>query len=277
MLLREFWCLSQLNQEQTAAMNSSTRITRSEVVDLCETIFAENPDLPAFGARVLGLYLCVRLTLTYLRHNLPQGLLAEVYGVLQATASRVITAYTPLIARALEVSVPTVEDLDPTVQLIVDGTLLQCWSWAEHPELYSGKHRTTGLNVQVACTLTGHLAWVSDPHDGRVHDTEALRRCGLLDVPPADLPEGASPPRHIGDKGYIGLGMITPKKKPANLPLHPDDKAYNITVNQVRYKIERVIANIKTWRVLHTGYKRPLETFKTTITAVLGIIFTYTL
>ena len=108
-------------------MNSSTRITRSEVVDLCETIHAASSDLPAFGARVLGLYLCVRLTLTYLRHNLPQGLLAEVYGVSQATASRVITAYTPLIARALEVSAPTVEDLDPTVQLIVDGTLLQCW------------------------------------------------------------------------------------------------------------------------------------------------------
>ena len=47
------------------------------------------------GARVLGLYLCVRLTLTYLRHNLPQELLAELYGVSQATASRVITAYTP--------------------------------------------------------------------------------------------------------------------------------------------------------------------------------------
>ena len=257
-------------------MNSSTRITRSEVVDLCETIHAASSDLPAFGARVLGLYLCVRLTLTYLRHNLPQGLLAEVYGVSQATASRVITAYTPLIARALEVSVPTVEDLDPTVQLIVDGTLLQCWSWADHPELYSGKHQTTGVNVQVACTLTGHLAWVSDPHDGRVHDTQALRRCGLLDVPPADLPEGASPPRHIGDKGYIGLGMITPRRKPANLPLHPDDKACSTTVNQVRYKIERVIANIKTWRVLHTGYRRPPETFPETITATLGIIFTYT-
>ena len=111
---------------------------------------------------MLGLYLCVRLTLTYLRHNLSQGLVAEVYGVSQATASRVVTAYTPLIARALEVSVPTVEDLDPTVQLIVDGTLLQCWSWADHPELYSGKHQTTGVNVQVACTLSGTLAWVSD-------------------------------------------------------------------------------------------------------------------
>ena len=50
------------------------------------------------------------------------------------------------------------EDLDPTAQLIIDGTLLQCWSWKDHSELYSGKHKTTGLNVQVACTLSGTLA-----------------------------------------------------------------------------------------------------------------------
>ena len=188
-----------------------------------------------------------------------------------------IGAYTPLIAGALSDQVPVVEDLDPTAQLIVDGTLLECWSWKDRPELYSGKHKNTGLNVQVACTLSGALAWVSDPQDGRTHDAEALRRCGLLEVPPQDLPDGAEPPLHIGDKGYIGLGMITPKRKPANLPLHPDDKAYNRAVNQIRYKIERAIANIKTWRVLHTGYRRPLDTFPETITATLGIVFTYTL
>ena len=170
----------------------------------------------------------------------------NLHCVSQATVSRVIAAYTPLIAQVLQEHVPTVEDLDPTAQLIIDGTLLECWSWADHPELYSGKHKTTGLNVQVACTLSGTLAWVSDPQDGCTHDAKALRRCGLLDVPATDLPDGVSPPKHIGDKGYIGLGMITPKRKPPNLPLHPDDKAYNKTVNQVRYKIERVIANIKT-------------------------------
>ena len=58
--------------------NSSTRISRSEVVDLCEAIHASG-SLPVFGARVLGLFLCVRLTLTYLRHNPCQELLAEVY------------------------------------------------------------------------------------------------------------------------------------------------------------------------------------------------------
>ena len=40
--------------------------------------------------------------------------------------------------------------------------------------------------------------------------------------------------------------MVTPKRKPPNLPLRPDDRTYNTTVNQVRYKIERVIAKIKT-------------------------------
>ncbi|OLO56286.1 transposase, partial [Actinomyces oris] len=65
-------------------------------MDLCETIHATSPDLPAFGARVLGLFLCVRLTLTYLRHNPCQELLAEAYCVSQATVSRVISAYTPL-------------------------------------------------------------------------------------------------------------------------------------------------------------------------------------
>ena len=255
--------------------NSSTRIPRCEVMGLCEAIHASGR-LPVFGARVLGLFLCVRLTLTYLRHNLPQELLAELYGVWQATVSRVISTYTPLIAACLNGSVPTVEDLDPTAQLIIDGTLLQCWSWADHPELYSGKHKTTGLNVQVACTPSGTLPWVSDPQGGCTHDAEALRRCGLLDVPATDLPDGTPPPRHIGDKGYIGLGMITPKRKQPHLPLHPDDKTYNKTVNQIRYKIEQVIANIKTWRVLHTGYRRPLDTFPKTITAILGLIFTYT-
>lgn len=67
--------------------NSSTRISRSEVVDLCETVYAKNPDLPVFGARMLGLFLCVRLTLTYLIHNPCQELLAEFYGISQAIAS----------------------------------------------------------------------------------------------------------------------------------------------------------------------------------------------
>jgi hypothetical protein len=69
---------------------------------------------------------------------------------------------TPLIESVLNQYVPTADELDDRTQYVVDGTLLPCWSWASCPELYSGKHTTTGMNVQVACTLTGDLAWVSD-------------------------------------------------------------------------------------------------------------------
>ena len=42
-----------------STQRSGTRITCSEVVDLCERIYTANPDLPVVGARVLGLFLCV--------------------------------------------------------------------------------------------------------------------------------------------------------------------------------------------------------------------------
>ena len=82
---------------------------------------------------------------------------------------------------------------------------------------------------------------------------------------------------NIEDKGHIGLGMITPAKKPAHGELAGTDKRNNTTINRVRYLIERVIANLKTWRVLHADYRRPYNTFETTIQAVTGLIFAYAL
>jgi hypothetical protein len=91
----------------------------------------------------------------------------------------------------------TLEDLPDKDTLVVDGSLLTCWSWADAPELYSGKHRTTGLNVQVVTDLAGRRLYVSEPVNGKTHDAEALRQCGILDhIQPANL---------LGDKGYVGL------------------------------------------------------------------------
>ena len=62
----------------------------------------------------------------------------------EPTISRAVTGITPLLGKALKKYVPTADQLDERTQYIVDGTLLPCWSWASHPELYSGKHKTTG-------------------------------------------------------------------------------------------------------------------------------------
>ena len=239
-------------------MYHTTGFTKGQIIELCARvrqldIDSEKPAWPL----ILGLYRSVVVTITYLRRNRVQTELAETYGVSQPTISRAITALTPLLNEATKEYVPVAEDLNPRTQYIVDGTLLPCWSWAGHRELYSGKHKTTGLNVQVACDLKGTLAWISDPIDGSRHDTFALRESGVLDTMPPNL--------WIGDKGYVGNDMITPIKKPAHRDLLESEKDYNTEINKVRYVIEQVIGNFKTWRILHTDYRRPLRTFKETI------------
>ena len=72
------------------------------------------------------------------------------------------------------------------------------------------------------------------------------------------------------------IGDDHPVKKPAYGELTDSDRRNNTIINRVRYLIERVIANIKIWRVLHTDYRRPYDTFETTIQAVTGLIFAYT-
>ena len=111
---------------------------------------------------ILGLFKALVVTLTYLRRNRVQAELAETFGVSQPTISRAISGLTPVLGRVLADYVPVAEDLDPRTGYIVDGTLLPCWSWHGQQQLYSGKHHTTGLNVQVACDLTGRLASISD-------------------------------------------------------------------------------------------------------------------
>ena len=99
------------------------------------------------------------------------------------------------------------------------------------------------------------------------HSTE--RESRLLDV--------IHQATHIGDKGHTSVPrLITPIKKPAGHELHDTEKGFNKKVNTIRYLIERSIAQLKTWRILHADYRRPYATFATTINAVLGIIFTYT-
>jgi len=67
--------------------------------------------------------------------------------------------------------------------------------------------------------------------------------------------------------------MITPIKKPAHRDLLDWEKEFNTQINKIRWVIEQVIANLKTWRILHTDYRRPINTFSATISAVIALHF----
>jgi DDE superfamily endonuclease/Helix-turn-helix of DDE superfamily endonuclease len=247
-------------------MYHTTGLTREELTNLCVMIWqaaaeARNPAWPP----CLGLYKSVLVTLTYLRRNRIQAEIAESFGVSQPTVSRAISSISPLLEQVLADRVPTADDLDPQSQLIVDGTLLPCWSWASVPGLYSGKHKTTGMNVQVACTLEGEIAWISDPVEGSRHDMHCIGESGVL--------SGVNPGSWVADKGYIGSGMITPVRKPAHREMLDWERKFNSAVNRIRYVVERAIANFKTWRAMHTDYRRPLATFSQAISIVVGLYF----
>ena len=51
--------------------------------------------------------------------------------------------------------------------------------------------------------------------------------------------------------------MITPHKKPPNGELSETAKEENKSVNGIRQVVEQTIAHIKSWRILHTAYRRP--------------------
>jgi len=247
-------------------MYHTTGLTKAQIAKLCEKIEVREikPGMRRWPP-ILGLNNALIVTLTYMRRNRVQEEIAEVYRVSQPTISRAISAITPLLVQALIEYIPAADDLDGRRQFIVDGTLLPCWSWAARPDLYSGKHKTTGMKVLVACTLEGRLSWISDPVPGKRHDNYCLGESEvLLDTDPLNW---------TGDKGFVGNGMITPFKKPAGGELLDWQKEFNTQVNKIRWVIEQVIANFKTWRIMHTDYRRPIETFETTISAVIGLHF----
>lgn len=247
-------------------MYHSTGFDRERIRDLCvminrRTKAEEKTPWPP----ILGLFKSVVIALSYMRRNRVQQELAEACGVSQSTVSRAISGLTPLFDEVLEEYVPTAEDLDEHEHYIVDGTLLPCWSWTLYPELYSGKHQTTGMNVQLACTLDGDLAWISDPIAGSRHDTYCLRESEVLST--------LDPGMWIGDKGYAGNNMITPIRKPEGRSLLDWEEKFNTQINRIRWVVEQVIANFKTWRIMHTDYRRPISTFTQTISTVIALHF----
>jgi hypothetical protein len=77
----------------------------------------------------------------------------------------------------------------------------------------------------------------------------------------------------VGDKGYIGTGIATPFRKPAGGELLDWQKDLNTAINKIRYVIERAIAHFKTWRCMHTDYRRPRRAYATAFSAVRALHF----
>ncbi len=213
----------------------------------------------------LTLRQAVKAVVMYFRTNVTEELIGELLFVDQATISRAISELEGPIAEALAEFVPDLAAETAGRVGLVDGSLGPCWSWADAPELYSGKHKTTGHAHQFVCDLAGDLLHISDPLPGKTHDAKGIHDTGLVDV----LGEHNA----VGDKGYLGTGITTPYRKPAGGELLDWQKEFNTAINRIRYVIERAISYFKTWRCMHTDYRRPKRTYPTAFSAIRALHF----
>lgn len=218
--------------------------------------------------RSLTLAQALKATLMYFKNNITEEVIAELLFVSQGLISQTIALMEGLIVRALEDFEPTVEDVAAAADrrvVVVDGSLHPCWSWADRKDLWSGKHKQTGHLHQYVCGLDGGLKYISDPTPGCTHDAKAFRDM--------HLDQHLTPSNAFADKGYVGCGVTTPFKKPTGGDLLEWHRDFNSIVNKHRYVIERAIANFKTWRAMHTDYRRPVDTYKDAFSAVRSLHF----
>ena len=216
-----------------------------------------------------GLYHAVEIACMYVRHNSTQEFLGDLRDISQSTVSRIVTTLIPIVQTVLEEFVPCAQDAIEMVNgrvCLVDGTITPCWSYADRDELWSRKHGTTGFNAQLICLLDGAAVYISDPLPGCTHDAIAFTATPVAEIV-----------RHsgggIGDKGYQGTGLITPRKKPKGGELSTRDKESNAHISALRAPVERVIALFKSWRIFHTDYRRPYRTYRETYDAARGLFF----
>jgi len=218
--------------------------------------------------------LCLRDALIvacgYMRNNITEEVWAEMFGVSQASISRYIKILTPAICDAMEDFRPRAEEVAEATRgtiALVDGTLWPCWSWSGASDLWAGKYQTTGHGSLIITNYDGGILYVSDPVTGNRHDMRKL--AGSESERILKSAGGV-----FGDKGFIGTDYITtPIRKPEDRELYLREKEYNNEVSSHRAPVERAIAQLKTWRILFTDYRRPLETFRDSFKAAIGLYF----
>jgi hypothetical protein len=50
-------------------------------------------------------------------------------------------------------------------------------------------------------------------------------------------------------------------------------KEFNVQLNKLPALVERMITHLKSWRILHTDYRRPLRTYVTSYRVAVGMYF----
>lgn len=158
--------------------------------------------------RVVGMYRAVVLTLFLLRHDNAQDVAGELFGCSQATVSRVFRRIRPLLAQVTAARAAQVAAQAQRSAVLIDGFIAPTGERAARDDLFSGKHRLCGMNVQVVADTVGRLIDTGSPIGGSRHDSVAFDASGIAQRWADHLVEDG--PGMLADKGYQGCARSPP-------------------------------------------------------------------
>ena len=199
----------------------------------------------------------------YLRHNLSQALVAELFGCSQPTVSRLIGRLGPVITAVLTPQAEQVAARELRSTVRIDGFLAPTGDRREGTYtagMYSGKRHRCGFNIQVVGSAHGRLVLVGTPQPGAMHDARAWHASGLAALFAGRLHADGGP-GGFADTAYTGTGLCVPRRKPTGQELTESARDYNRAIASHRASVERVIAHLKNWKLLATGYRGLLDRF----------------
>lgn len=155
--------------------------------------YYRKPKLSYFKQAILGvLYIVEHKTL----HQL-----AKDFDVSLGSAFNYVNTVQEILAGLLPSHMTDLEQaLKGHQEAVIDGTLFH-FANKYIPGFTEGKHKKSGVNVQVITTLGGQVLWVSSPLPGATHDTKA---CRIFDVAGAATISGT---HAFADKGYVGANV----------------------------------------------------------------------
>jgi Helix-turn-helix of DDE superfamily endonuclease len=113
------------------------------------------------------------VVLLYLRHNLSQDLLAELFCCSQPTVSRLQSLLIPVLTDLLTPLAERIAERELASTVRVDGFLVPSGDRRRNTYTsgtYPGKRHKCGFNVQLVASWRGRTDLTGDPMPGAMHD-----------------------------------------------------------------------------------------------------------
>ena len=249
-----------------------TGLTSDQVAALVTGVLAHGL-WPRRRHRSLDPHQSVTMVLLYLRQNMSQPVLAELFGCSQSTISRLVSLLLPVLTEILSATTNSRAERELRSTVRVDGFLVPVGDRREDTYtsgMYSGKRHRCGFNVQVVASGYGLLVLTGRPQPGAMHDARAWRESGLADLFAGRMHTDGGP-GGFADTAYRGTGLMIPKRRISGIPHSTSIREYNKAIASRRACVERVIAHLKNWKILATGYRRLLENFEVTLNTVVAL------